>query len=104
MKTVDSVKLVQKERYSILEAAQALKSDLPVTRVILFGSKARVLFLHRNKDPAPDRQEVQGIFQLQYKQGALLFCVSLPFIPYSKSYSLVQEETRSLNLSSALLL
>jgi predicted nucleotidyltransferase len=41
MKTVDSVKLVQKERYSILEAAKALKSDLPVTRVILFGSKAR---------------------------------------------------------------
>lgn len=41
MKTVDSVKLAQKERYSILEAAKALKSDLPVTRVILFGSKAR---------------------------------------------------------------
>jgi len=41
MKTVDSLKLAQKERYSILEAAQALKSDLPVTRVILFGSKAR---------------------------------------------------------------
>ena len=41
MITVDSVKLVQKERYSILETAQALKSDLPVTRVILFGSKAR---------------------------------------------------------------
>jgi predicted nucleotidyltransferase len=41
MKTVDSVKLVQKERYSILEAAKALKSNLPVTRVILFGSKAR---------------------------------------------------------------
>ena len=41
MRTVDSVKLPQKERSSILEAAQVLKSDLPVTRVILFGSKAR---------------------------------------------------------------
>ena len=41
MRTVDSVKLPQKERFSILEAAQVLKSDLPVTRVILFGSKAR---------------------------------------------------------------
>jgi len=41
MKTLDSVKLSQKERYSILEAAEFLKSDLPVSRVILFGSKAR---------------------------------------------------------------
>ena len=41
MRMVESVKLAQKERHSILEAARALKSDLPVTRVILFGSKAR---------------------------------------------------------------
>jgi len=41
MKTVEGVKLAEKERYSILEAARVLKSDLPVTRVILFGSKAR---------------------------------------------------------------
>ena len=41
MKTLESTKLSQKERHSILEASQALKSDLPVTRVILFGSKAR---------------------------------------------------------------
>lgn len=37
----ESAKLAQKERYSVLEAVQALKLDLPVTRVILFGSKAR---------------------------------------------------------------
>jgi len=41
MRRVETLELAQKERHSILEAAQALKSDLPVTRVILFGSKAR---------------------------------------------------------------
>ena len=41
MKTLESSKLLQKERGSILQASRALKSDLPVTRVILFGSKAR---------------------------------------------------------------
>lgn len=41
MKTLESTKLAQKEQRSILEASQALKSDLPVTRVVLFGSKAR---------------------------------------------------------------
>ncbi len=41
MRTVESVQLEQKDRHSILEAAQSLKSDLSVTRVILFGSKVR---------------------------------------------------------------
>ena len=41
MKMLKGAKLAQKERRSILEVSQALKSDLPVTRVILFGSKAR---------------------------------------------------------------
>ena len=41
MRTVDNIQLSQRERSSILEAANALKSDLPVSRVILFGSKAR---------------------------------------------------------------
>lgn len=37
----EDAKLTQKEQSSILEASYALKSDLPVTRLILFGSKAR---------------------------------------------------------------
>jgi predicted nucleotidyltransferase len=41
MKTLESANLDEKERDSILQAAQSLKSDLPVTQVILFGSKAR---------------------------------------------------------------
>lgn len=41
MKTLESVKLTDKEQDSILEASESLKTDLPVTRVILFGSKAR---------------------------------------------------------------
>lgn len=47
MRTLETAKLSQKERESILEAVKALKSDLPVTRVILFGSKAR-------GEPQPD--------------------------------------------------
>ncbi len=41
MKTLERAKLTENETHSIREAAQAMKSDLPVTRVILFGSKAR---------------------------------------------------------------
>ena len=41
MRTVDSAGLSHTEQLSILEAARMLKSDLPVARVILFGSKAR---------------------------------------------------------------
>lgn len=40
MRTLESAKLTQEEQSSILEAARALKSELPVSRVILFGSKA----------------------------------------------------------------
>jgi predicted nucleotidyltransferase len=41
MKTLNSVKLAEKERVSVVLAARTLKSDLPISRVILFGSKAR---------------------------------------------------------------
>jgi predicted nucleotidyltransferase len=41
MRTLETARLSQKERESILEAVRASKWDLPVTRVILFGSKAR---------------------------------------------------------------
>jgi len=41
MRAIETAKLVQKEYDAILEAARVLKSDLPVSRVILFGSKAR---------------------------------------------------------------
>lgn len=41
MRRVEDLELVSNERDSVLEASQALKSELPVTRVILFGSKAR---------------------------------------------------------------
>ena len=41
MRAFETVELPEKERNSIREASRALKSELPVTRVILFGSKAR---------------------------------------------------------------
>ena len=41
MKMLDTIDLPEKERISVLHAAESLKSDLPVSRVILFGSAAR---------------------------------------------------------------
>ena len=41
MKAFDSVKLAQKQRASVMLAARSLKSELPVSKVILFGSMAR---------------------------------------------------------------
>ena len=41
MKTLESIKLTDKEYNGMLEAAKTLKSELPISRVVLFGSKAR---------------------------------------------------------------
>ncbi len=41
MKTLDSSNLTETERRCVEEAAAALKAKLPVSRVVLFGSKAR---------------------------------------------------------------
>lgn len=41
MRTLEAEKLTAGEYKSVLEAAKILKSDLSISRVILFGSKAR---------------------------------------------------------------
>jgi len=41
MKALDTINLVERDRNSVVQAARALKSELPVSKVILFGSKAR---------------------------------------------------------------
>jgi predicted nucleotidyltransferase len=41
MRLLENIDILPKERSSILQAVKSLKSDLPVSRVILFGSKAR---------------------------------------------------------------
>jgi len=41
MKTLDTIHLPVKERASVQQAARLLKSELPVSKVILFGSTAR---------------------------------------------------------------
>lgn len=41
MKTLDKVQISSKERDAVIEAVEYLRSQLPVSRVILFGSKAR---------------------------------------------------------------
>lgn len=41
MRTLDAAKLTESERGCVLEAARVMKAKLLVTRVILFGSKAR---------------------------------------------------------------
>ncbi len=41
MKVIEKLKLSDKEKSSILQAVKSIKADLPVSKVILFGSKAR---------------------------------------------------------------
>jgi predicted nucleotidyltransferase len=41
MRAFDDAILTEADRHAVLEAARVLRADLPVTRVILFGSKAR---------------------------------------------------------------
>jgi len=41
VRTLDTAKLTDTERRAIEEVARRLKAELPVTRVILYGSKAR---------------------------------------------------------------
>ncbi len=41
MKTLENAKLTEIEHDSLLEATRILRSKLPVSRVIVFGSKAR---------------------------------------------------------------
>lgn len=41
MKTLENIKLTAKEQVSIIQAVKFLKSELPVSKIILFGSKAR---------------------------------------------------------------
>jgi len=41
MKTLDNIDLTEKDRDSVRQAARSLRAELPVSRVILFGSKAR---------------------------------------------------------------
>ena len=41
MRILDNATLADKERQSVVRASKVLKSELPVARVLLFGSKAR---------------------------------------------------------------
>lgn len=41
MKTLDSIPLAQKDRDAVVQAAQSLRCELPVSKIFLFGSKAR---------------------------------------------------------------
>jgi len=41
MKILENLELAEKERDSVVAVSEVLKSELPVARVILFGSKAR---------------------------------------------------------------
>jgi predicted nucleotidyltransferase len=41
MKKIENIKLEKNEKDSIFSAASVLKSQMPVSKVILFGSKAR---------------------------------------------------------------
>jgi predicted nucleotidyltransferase len=41
MKTLDTIPLAEKDRDAVVQAAQSLRFELPVSKIFLFGSKAR---------------------------------------------------------------
>jgi predicted nucleotidyltransferase len=41
MRTLDSVTISENERAAVVRARETLMADLPVSRIVLFGSKAR---------------------------------------------------------------
>ena len=41
MRALNTINLAEKERSSVLQAADSFRSRLPVSKVVLFGSKAR---------------------------------------------------------------
>ena len=106
MRKVEGVNLTEKERTSILEAACALKTELPVTRVILFGSKARgegepdsdidLLVLTRGPVSRALRQAVSDkLAEINLQNDVLLTSVVVPEEQWSNGlirYMLIHSE------------
>jgi len=78
MKTFDLSRLKENDREAVLEAVRTLKERFPVTRVVLFGSKAEglddpesdidLLVLTRGKLPWRERDKIVGsLFDTQLK-------------------------------------
>jgi predicted nucleotidyltransferase len=103
---VDNIELSDKERTSILEAAEVLKSELSVTRVILFGSKARgqgtpdsdidLLILTRGPVSRTLRQAISDkLAEINLRNDVLLTSVVVPEQEWSNGlvrYMLIHSE------------
>jgi predicted nucleotidyltransferase len=83
MRTLDRAGLSKEERSAVEEAAMLLKSDLPVERVILFGSKARgtgtedsdidlLVLTSRPVTPLLRREVSDRLFEVNLRNDVLL--------------------------------
>jgi uncharacterized protein len=83
MRELQQIKLAPNDRTAILRAAEILRSQFPVERIILFGSKARgndqpdsdidLLILTRdNMDWAKKTTIQHALFNLQMELGVML--------------------------------
>jgi predicted nucleotidyltransferase len=106
MRRVEDLELVPNERDSVLEASRTLKSELPVTRVILFGSKARgqgqgdsdidLLVLTRGPVSSTLRQAISDkLADINLRNDVLLTSVVVPEQEWSNGlirYMLIHSE------------
>lgn len=89
MRTLEQIQLMPNERAAIQAAAELLRANLPITQVILFGSKARgdgdadsdidLLLLTRNRLSWEQRSAaVQLLYPLELAYNVLFGSVDIP--------------------------
>ncbi len=89
MKTLNEIKLSPQERFAIEAAARALRENLPISRVILFGSKARgdsdeesdvdLLLLTRHRLSMDEhRQAIDLLYPIQLEHDVYFGLVDIP--------------------------
>jgi predicted nucleotidyltransferase len=83
MRTIDQVPLAPSDRQALAEAAAALRRQFPVSRLILFGSKARgdddkesdidlLVVTTRSLSPAEKDAVVDAVFETQLTRRVVL--------------------------------
>ena len=89
MKTLDQIRLEPNERAAIEAAAVVLRDKLPITQIILFGSKARgddsdesdidlLLLTNRRLSWDEEKQVVHLLYPLQLEYDVLFGTIEVP--------------------------
>jgi len=89
MKTLADVELRENDRLAVMAAAEILRRDFPVERVILFGSKVRgdddaesdidlLLLTSHPVDHAMRRRMTHTVFDLQLSHDVVLSMMIVP--------------------------